>query len=107
MSARLAPAVEVAALMRRAEGGGGFAALLARGDPDAGAILILLRERGTIAALHERVLGPDGYRWQQVQGVEPGNESTATTLIANRRKFDPDLWVVELDVAYPERFAAE
>ena len=107
MSARLAPGIEVAALMRWAEGAGGFAALLARGDPDAGAILILLRERGTIAGIHERVLGPDGYRWQHLQGVEPWNESAAASLVADRRRFDPDLWVVELDVAKAERFAAE
>ena len=93
--------------MRRVEADGGFAALLARGDPDAGAILILLRERGTIAGIHERVLGPDGYRWQQLQGVEPWNESAAASLVADRRRFDPDLWVVELDVAKAERFAAE
>jgi hypothetical protein len=28
-------------------------------------------------------------------------------LIARRRRFDPDLWLIELDIASAERFAAE
>ena len=28
-------------------------------------------------------------------------------LIERRRRFDPDLWILELDIASAERFAAE
>ncbi len=108
MSARLPPALEASAIMREAEARGGFAALLHRGDPDAGTILVLLRERGRVAALLERVLAVDGaYAWRSSPRVEPGNESGASLLLGERRRFDPDLWAIELDVAQAERFAAE
>ena len=108
MTPRLSPGVEAGAMVREAQARGGFAAVLRRGDPDAGAILVLLRERGRVAALLERVLAPDGsYGWRASPRLEPGNESSASSLLSDRQRFDPDLWVIELDVADAERFAAE
>ena len=46
MSARLASSLIVSALMQRAQAEGGFAAVLAKGDPNAGAVLVILTERG-------------------------------------------------------------
>ena len=101
--------------MRRASQAGGNAVVLARGDPDAGAILIVCRERGRLTALLERVLHPQGYRWTPTgqQGDTDSNagdtdpsESQADAWIAGRRSRDPDLWVIELDIADAERFAA-
>ena len=108
MTPRLSPGVEAGAIMREAQGRGDFAAVLRRGDPDAGALLVLLRERGQVAALLERVLAPDGsYGWRPSPGLDPGNENSASSLLSDRQRFDPDLWVIELDVPDAERFAAE
>lgn len=104
MDSRIAASVLAGALLRKAEGEGGFGAVLARGDSTAGSILVILLERGGNPRLLERLLQPDGrYSWQQ-SGSDPDR---VPDLVARRRRFDPDLWVLELDVPSGERFAAE
>lgn len=103
MEARLAASVLAGGLIRKAEGEGGFGAVLAKGDPTAGSILVILLERGGNPRLLERLLQPDGrYSWE-----ESGVPGEVPAFIAKRRRFDPDLWVLELDVPSSERFAAE
>ena len=107
MEPRLASSVLVTALLRRAEAEGGFGTVLARGDATAGAIAMVLVERGANPKFLERVLQPDGrYGWQETKlSMESDGELQA--LIERRRRFDPDLWVLELDIVSVERFAAE
>jgi hypothetical protein len=103
MSARLASSVLVSALIRKAEAEGGFGAVLARGDATAGSVLVILTERGANARLFERILQPDGhYAWR------PATRDSAEVpaFVARRRRFDPDSWVLELDIPALERFAA-
>ena len=93
--------VLVSALLRRAEAEGGFGVVVAKGDPTAGAVAVLLTERGTDPRLFERLLQPDGrYAWRESVGE-------VQALIERRKRFDPDLWLIELDIASAERFAAE
>ena len=107
MAPRLAPSLFVNALLRLAEREGGFGAVVAKGDATAGTILILLAERGQRVQLLERLLQPNGdYAW----GVAVGgshNETEIDKFLERRRRFDPDCWVVELDIASAERFADE
>jgi hypothetical protein len=107
VTGRLASSVLVSALLRRAQDEGGFGAVLAKGDPTAGAIAVILAERGVRASLLERLLQPDGaYAWQaSARALE--SEADFQALLDRRRKYDPDLWILELDVASAERFAAE
>lgn len=94
--------------MRKAQEEGGFAAVLARGDDTAGALLLILAERGRRARILEKVLQPGGrYLWQDVTGPSLESDEEVAALVSKRRRFDPDLWVVELDIASAERFAAE
>jgi hypothetical protein len=103
MTPRLASSVLAGALIRKAEGEGGFAAVLAKGDPTSGAILLILTERGANPRVLERLLKPDGsYSW--AQPIEESEEVPA--FVARRRQFDPDLWLIELDVPSVERFTA-
>jgi hypothetical protein len=104
MDPRVASSVLVSALIRKAEAEGGFAAVLAKGDETAGSILLILTERGVDPRILERLLQPEGrYVW----GRSTGDAAEVPELIARRRRFDPDLWVLELDVPSAERFAAE
>lgn len=108
MSPRIASSILVSALMRRAEGEGGFAVMIARGDPGAGAIVVILSERGEQTKVMERILQPDGaYRWQDSIGNPRANGEEVEKFLSRRRKFDPDIWIIELDVASAERFADE
>lgn len=106
MTARLAAGVLVNALVRRVGQAGGFAAILAKGDATAGAIIVVTQDRGRNARLWERGIGPTG----NVELIAIGPEGDAQALTdywMKRRRNDPDLWVVELDIPQAERFAAE
>jgi len=107
MEPRLASSVLVSALLRKAEAEGGFGAVLAKGDAVAGAVALVLVERGAAPRLYERLLQPDGsYAWQEAR-ERGGDAAELDARLARRRRIDPDLWVVELDIASAERFAAE
>jgi hypothetical protein len=109
MTPRLASGVVVAALMRRVQGAGGNAAVLAHGDETAGAILLVIASRGEVLRLLTRRLDPAGaYVWDDIALPQPGGESDrpeVTELVDRARRRDPDLWVVELDIADGQRFA--
>ena len=107
MAARLATSILVGALIRKAESEGGFAAVLAKGDENAGSVVVVLVERGADPQLFERILQPGGdYSWQR-SGADSATQADVPALVARRKRFDPDLWVLELDVPSRERFAAE
>ena len=107
MSARLSSDVLVSALLHMAEREGGFGTVVAKGDANAGAILIVLAERGRPVQLLERLLQAGGhYAWGSP--LKAGhNEDELNKFLERRRRFDPDSWVLELDTASAERFAAE
>jgi hypothetical protein len=108
MDGRLQSSVMVGALKRLAENEGGFAAILAKGDSRAGAILVILAEKGRKLRMLERSLLPDGrYAWADVGSQTIENEDQNRLFLDRRRKVDPDLWIIELDIASAERFAAE
>jgi hypothetical protein len=105
---RLASSVLVSALIRRAESEGGFGAVLARGDSTAGSIAVVLLEKGGNPRIFERILQPDGqYSWSSSATRPDETAEEVPAFIARRRRFDPDLWVLELDIPSAERFAAE
>jgi hypothetical protein len=96
MAARLAAGMLVSALIRRAEELGGNGAVLAKGDATAGTLLIQLATRGVPGPLLERRLDPQGaYLWSP---TGPEDAEQRGDYIARRRRGDPDLWVIELDV---------
>jgi hypothetical protein len=104
MTPRLASSVLVGGLIRQAQTEGGFAAVLAKGDADAGSIIVILTERGADSRIHERLLQPDGsYAWTEA----PAGSEAIGEFIARRRRFDPDIWVLELDIPSRQRFADE
>ena len=105
---RLPAHLEAAGLVRRAEAAGGFAMVLRKGDADRGALLLVLTSRGQHAAILERILGLDGsYCWQRVGPPESASSMEISEFLAKRTRFDEDSWVIELDIAEPERFIAE
>jgi hypothetical protein len=101
---RLTSSLLVSALMRSVQAAGGFATVLHRGDADAGAVLVEWRDRGVTHSLAERATdfdGNDGWR-----GVLLRNGTLSDDYVDRRARSDPDLWVIELDIAQPERFIA-
>lgn len=106
--ARLKASVEASSLIRRTEADGGFAAVIRKGDPERGALLIVVRSRGSYVASLERTLSIEGrYQWTQVGPAESESEEKLAEFLQKRVSFDQDLWLIELDIAQPERFIAE
>lgn len=105
---RLSASIEATSLIRRAQAAGDFGAILRKGDAERGAILIVVRRRGSLAGCLERTLSPEGlYRWE---GVGPGasdGDGELEEFLKKRVRFDEDLWLIELDIAQAERFIAE
>jgi len=105
---RLPAAVEAAALVRRAEAEGDFATILKKGDPDRGALLLMVSSRGRHVACLERIMALDGgYSWRSAGPGESAKSQEVAEFLAKRTRFDADLWAIELDVAEAERFIAE
>lgn len=105
---RLPAHLEVSALIRSAEAAGGFATVIAKGDRETGVILIVTSERGGTARLWERMPRFDGTRqFTLVRTQDPDKKEEFSEYLLRRSARDPDIWIVELDIADAERFVAE
>lgn len=105
MDVRIPAHLEVAALIRRVHNEGGFAAVLGKGEPEAGTILVVTTENGTNTRVFERMPGLDGSRnWACSKQQDPENKELFSQYLDRRKQQDPDLWIVELDIAQAERF---
>lgn len=97
--ARLPAHVEVGALIRAAEALGGFATVLAKGERDAGTVLVVTIGRGEPACLYERMPRPDGSRpFLAAKRENTENRQEFSEYLARRQQQDPDCWLIELDV---------
>ena len=102
MEARLKSSIQVQALIRRCDLAMIGVAVTARGDGDAGAILVKLcgRDAGaTVLAQARRADGTLG--WLRATGAALVAEADADAYIARQRQRDPDLWVVEIETVAP------
>ncbi|MEO5705468.1 MAG: DUF1491 family protein [Alteraurantiacibacter sp.] len=105
MDERLPAHLEVAGLIRAVQAAGGFATVLAKGERDAGTLLVVCCHNDTDARAYERLPQPDGTRsWAFAKAKDPENPYDFSEYCTRRHSQDPDLWVVELDIANAERF---
>lgn len=97
----------VTALVRRVFNEGGFAAILQRGSASAGAIFVISRDRMGIVSL----FGPapqTGYETDRpddrifVLLIKTEDQSKIEEKLAREQRFDPDLWLVEIEPANTE-----
>lgn len=108
MTARLAAHVWVNALIRRVNAAGGFATVIAKGDREAGGVLLLLVSHDCPTQVMQRVTGRDGgFVWQQTAVIARDDPSGLQDYLDRQRRYDSDLWIVELDIPDAERFIAE
>lgn len=107
MSERLPAHLEIASLIRLVESHGGFATVLAKGERDAGTILVVAAERGGNARLLERMPQLDGSRkFTRTREQDPEKPQEFNDYLERRKRQDPDIWIVEADIDEVERFVA-
>jgi len=108
LSARLPAHLEAGAILRLAESQGGYATVLAKGERDAGTILLVTLCRGAAGVLYERMPQLDGSRsFVAAKRENADNPQEFSEYLARRRQQDQDMWLIEVDIADPERFVAQ
>ena len=102
---RLPAHLEIAAIIRLVEAKGGFATVLAKGERDAGTILLVTIENGANAQLFERMPQLDGSRaWTLARTQDPETPHDFNEYIQRRRSQDSDVWILEADIADGAQF---
>ena len=105
MSQRLPAHLEVSALIRLAESKGGSAMVLAKGEADAGTILLVTMNRGENAQLYERMPQLDGSRsFVVTKTQDPEKPFEFSEYLERRSRQDPDIWILEVNIDEAERF---
>ena len=102
---RIPAGLEVSALLRQVQAEGGFACVLAKGEPDAGTLLVVISHNGAPPVAYERMPLSDGTRgWQATRKHDPEHPFSFGEYLDRRKAQDSDLWIIELDIAAGERF---
>ncbi len=105
MDSRLPAHLEINGLIRAVQVAGGFATVIAKGERDAGTILIVTIDRQGHQRLFERMPQLDGSR--KFVASREQNESKPLEFndyLERRKRQDSDIWILELDIADAERF---
>lgn len=88
----------VQALVRQVNSQGSFAAVVHRGDEDAGTVLVKVYQPGVGATVLTQVRIGDGRRaWMRATGPDPVPDADADRYIERQRDIDMDVWVVEIE----------
>lgn len=102
---RLKSGIWVSAYLRRCSVEGGFAVVRRRGADEAGAVFIMVnRLDGTVTlygpapqALFDEARPSERMFTAVLGGKAPAAEADAEARIAREIKFDPDVWVIEVE----------
>jgi hypothetical protein len=95
---RLKSRMWIQALIRRCDLAAVAAVVTARGDDDAGTILLKFSGRDGGCSVLTQVRRQGGELvWMRATGPAPVTEAEADSYIERQRRRDPDLWVIEVE----------
>jgi hypothetical protein len=104
---RLKAGIFVRALMRRADVAGASGFIVRKGAEEAGAVIITVsRLNGTCLLLNQARDGKGNLVWARPLG-DWGDEPKARAWLDKQIKFDPDLWIVEIEDRQGRAFVDE
>jgi hypothetical protein len=107
VSARLKTGFYVRALIRRAELGGASAYVARRGAEEAGALILkLTTPDGNITVLSRATRGEGELVWMRPLG-DSADLANAAKYFEKQIRFDPDLWIVEIEDRQGRAFVDE
>lgn len=94
---RLKSGILVRALIRRAQVQGAQAFVVCKGAEEAGAVFLKInRLDGTCFVINQARRGEGDLVWLKPLG-DSAAEDAAQAYFEKQRKFDPDLWIVEIE----------
>lgn len=97
MTPRLKAGIFVRALIRRAEVAGASAYVARKGSEEAGAIFIKIAKLDGTCTVLNQARSAEGERvWARPLG-ETSDEEKANAYFERQIKYDPDLWIVEIE----------
>ncbi len=103
----LRSSILVQALIRRAMANGAFAVVRQHGDDDAGSVLVLVNSLDGAAQLFGPARDEDFNRVWEYLCPPSSTYGEAEATITQRLRFDPDLWVVEIEDKAARNFLTE
>lgn len=94
---RLKAGIWVSMALRMGNASGRYGAVLRRGDPDAGGVLVVLRGREGLCVLTQMRTNDGERGWLRGTGPAPVDQEKADAYVARQVKYDSDLWVLEFE----------
>ena len=94
---RLKAGIWVSMALRMGNASGRYGAVLRKGDPDAGGVLVVLRAPGGLCVLAPMRTNEGALAWMRGTGKEPVEQAVVDAYVARQVKFDADLWVLEFE----------
>jgi hypothetical protein len=99
MNAALPTGLWVQAHVARCSSQGIPVVVVRRGDPHRGVVIVKQHVTGQGFRVVTQVRDMDGtLRWQTVLGADPVPEPDADAYIRRQTGYDPDLWVIEIEM---------
>lgn len=102
---RLKADIWVKALIRRAQAAGAAAMVVRRGDDTSGTVLVKVNPLNGEAEVYSPAREGDGSLVWLSKGRQP--EADADAYIEKQRRFDPDIWVIEIEDREGRHFLQE
>lgn len=97
MDDRLPTHLWVMAHIRTADAQGVSMMVLRKGDPNRGTVILKLNRLDRTFSVLVQVREQDRLRWSRGTGTDPVDEATAAAYIARQTRYDPDVWVIEVE----------
>lgn len=94
---RLKAGLWVKMALRMGDADGRPGAVLRKGDPDSGGVLLVLRGREGLCVLSQIRAADGSPAWMRGTGAAPVDQTAADSYVARQLKYDPDIWVLEFE----------
>ncbi|WP_207459529.1 DUF1491 family protein [Azospirillum sp. SYSU D00513] len=97
MDERLPTGLWVTAHIRAADSQGVPMMVLRKGEPGRGTVILKINRLDGRFAVLVQVREKERLSWSRGTGPEPVEESVADAYIARQTRYDPDVWVIEVE----------
>ena len=94
---RIKAGIWVKMALRMGDADGRPGAVLRKGDPDSGGVLVVLRGREGLCVISQVRAADGALAWMRSTGAEPVAQPAVDAYLARQTRYDPDLWVIEFE----------